>query len=154
MIREASLMDVEALILLGHEMHFESRFRSFDYNDHKLRKLIPALIKSNDCLVLVGGEPIQGFFIATCSRMWFGNDLESGDLAFYVKRESRGGSLGIKLLSAYVEWAKKMGVVDIKMEPGTDIKQGPMNEFFKHRGFIQVGSKFILKENESCAEAD
>lgn len=152
-IRKAVINDVERLISLGHEMHLESRFRHFDFNDHKLRVVIPELIKNHDCLVVVGGEPIQGFFAATCSRMWFGNDLESGDVAFYVNRESRGSSLGVKLLSAYIEWARKMGVKDIKLEPGTGIKQEQMGEFLKHKGFVQVGSKFTLKENESCVVA-
>lgn len=143
MIREARNDDLEQLLILGWEMHQESRYRDLEYSLEKSAEFFQMAIERSDYLFLVSekaGELVGGF-IGFCTAQWFSDEKTAGDLVLYLQPEHRGGMHAARLVKKYIEWAKAQGVNDQYIGLGitTGIHTDKTKSFYQLIGFDEVG---------------
>lgn len=151
MIRNATHSDIPGMIRLGCAMHAESRYAGHAWRDAKVRDLIGTLIDSDDGLALVvegeDGELIGGF-LGSAFDHWCTGARQSSDFALFVRPESRGGLIGLRLLRRYATWARSRGVADDLIGLGitTGVDLAASTRMFEIAGFHNVGNLFVLGE--------
>lgn len=144
-MRRATQADVPMLLELGKAMHEESRFRDFKFNDEKVTRFFSAAVIVPELIVLVDGDPVHAMLVAYVQKFWWGDDLESDDLLFYVSPEKRGKSSAIRLVNEYKRIAKRMGVADPRLSTGTGVKTERTGKLFERLGFEGTGLMYSLK---------
>ena len=142
-IREATKDDLSECLVLGWEMHQESRYKNQDFNLEKVALFFEIAIHNHKYLFLVGEKEgkIIGGFIGYIMAQWFGDDLQSGDFAVFIEKEHRGGRLALGLIKKYIAWAKSKGVNDnfIGLGITTDVNTEKTEVFYKKLGFNRTG---------------
>lgn len=150
MIRDATHVDIPTMLALGRQMHAESRYAAFPWNDAKVDALLRTLIDSDDGLALVaekGGELIGGFLGAAFDH-WCTDARQSSDFAMFVTPEHRGGMVGLRLLRRYAAWAAGRGVppglIGCGITTGVDLAAS--TRLYQACGFEHVGHLFTYEE--------
>lgn len=147
MIRNATKDDLDDLIVLGREMHQESRFSVMNFSEEKVRTILGNLIDDpNGCLLVseVDGVVIGGFagFIA---EHYFSTDRLATDLALFINRADRGGMSAARLLRAFVKWAKQNGASLIQVGVTTGVHLEQTTKLYNALGFKTVGGVFAYE---------
>jgi GNAT superfamily N-acetyltransferase len=143
MIREARYDDLEQILILGWDMHQESRYKDLDYDVEKSAMFFQMAMDDSKYLFLVSEKAGQiiGGFIGYCVSQWFSDDKTAGDLVLYVQPEHRGGLSAVRLVKKYIEWAKDQGVKDGHIGLGitTGIHTEKTGRFYESLGFEKTG---------------
>jgi len=139
-IRQATLLDVEAMIALGARMHDESpRFRKFDYRPQKLRALAERVIPAGGAFVAEVSGRIVGMFVGFIAEQYFGNARYASDLLVYVAPEHRGGSAFPRLFKAWESWARSQDVDEICLGIGTEVTAERTMVLYERLGYRRAG---------------
>lgn len=134
-------------------MHAESRYAALPFDARKVSESLLKMTQMDAFCVLVAGDPVLGMIIAFCEEIWWSSAKESWDMVFYVKPQARGSSAAARLLKAYVAWAKRRGVQEIKIGFGTAVREDATASFYGKMGFERLFSGFVLREKALCAVA-
>lgn len=144
MIRVADLVDVPRMLELLREMHGESRFAEFDFDERKVTLLLSSLILKGKAIVLVAGKPVCGLILGIVQETWFGKDLSAFEIVFYVEREKRGGRYALELLEGYKQAAAALGARETKVSEEAGINPEKVESFYSKLGFSKLGTAFLL----------
>lgn len=147
MIRPATHDDIDRLVILGEEMHVESRFARLPLDVDKVKALFAHLIESPDGLLIVAdkdGEVIGGF-AGYVSEHYFARTKVAADFGLFISRQDRGGMTAARLLKAYATWAKERGAVMIQAGITTGVHVEESTRLYQALGFRQVGALFELE---------
>ena len=152
-VRPAVHGDINQFIELGREMHAESIFHVYDFDEAKLRSYIEMLIDQDwgIALALVDGNKTVGGFLGVIVEHWFGKDKWASDVALFVAAEHRSGRAGLQLLHAYVDEAKRSGANQVVMANSTGYEPDRVARLFGKAGLKQVGyvmSMHVPKEDQ------
>lgn len=148
MIRPATHDDIDRLVILGEEMHVESRFARLPLDVDKVRALFAHLIESPDGLLIVAdkdGEVIGGF-AGYVAEHYFARTKVAADFGLFISRGDRGGMTAPRLLKAYAKWAKERGAVMIQAGITTGVHVDESTRLYQALGFSQVGVLFELDD--------
>lgn len=148
MIRPATHDDIDRLVILGEEMHVESRFARLPLDVDKVRALFAHLIESPDGLLIVAekdGEVIGGF-AGYVAEHYFARTKVASDFGLFISRQDRGGMTAARLLRVYATWAKERGAVMVQAGITTGVHVDETTRLYQALGFRQVGALFELKE--------
>lgn len=148
MIRPATHDDIDRLVILGEEMHVESRFARLPLDVDKVRALFAHLIESPDGLLIVAekdGEVIGGF-AGYVAEHYFARTKVASDFGLFISKQERGGMNAVRLLKAYARWAKEHGAVMIQAGITTGVHVEATSLMYKKIGFRQVGVLFELEK--------
>lgn len=145
MIRKATAADIPAILAMGLNMHAESRYSRFDYDEDKYRGLVSRVVSHGIALVAESGGEIAGVFLGVVSPHFFGNDLCSTDFIQYVRPEFRGGMAGIRLIKGYIKAARRAGVKDICIGNSSGISTERTGRLYERLGFQLHGGDYSLK---------
>lgn len=149
MIREATTDDIGVMLNLGAEMHAESRYTRFTWNDAKVHRLLETLIASDDGLALVAEREgrVVGGFLGAAFDHWCTDARQSSDFALFVLPEHRGGLIGLRLLRRYAAWARSRGVADDLIACGitTGVDLAASTRMFDLCGFQHSGNLFTFR---------
>lgn len=118
MIRPATTADIPRLVELGCAMHAESpAFRGMRFDADKLAGVIAAAIGSPAGFVRVieRDSRVVGGMVAMAAPHYFSPDLVACDLALFIAPEHRGGMAAARLLSAYRDWGRDLGVAKVQL---------------------------------------
>lgn len=111
-IRPATAADLDAMVALAESMHMESpRFRGFRFLPARLRATLESLLdKPHGCLLVVeqNGE-IVGAFAGLVVPHFSLDVLQACDLGLFMAPQHRGGTAAVRLVNAYLKWAKDIG---------------------------------------------
>lgn len=121
-IRKATTADLGAMVALAESMHMESpRFRVFRFLPDRLRTTLVNLLDMEHGCALVAdhdGEIIGA--LAAVAYPHFSLDvLQACDLGLFMAPQNRGGTTAVRLVNAYLKWAKEIGA-----EPSIGINTG------------------------------
>ncbi|MDO9100504.1 MAG: GNAT family N-acetyltransferase [Caldisericota bacterium] len=141
-VRQADLGDIPAFVAMGREMHGESIFREYDFDEPKLYEYFRNLIESDWGIVhtLVKDGEVIGGFAGLIWPHFFGNDKQSADIALFITEQHRGSRAAVSLLKAYVEDAKAKGASQILIANSTGFEQERVVQLFESVGFQKVGA--------------
>lgn len=141
MIRPATLLDLPAIGRLCARFHAESAQAHVPYDADKVARVATGLMDHPRGLVLVaerGGLVVGGLF-AVAEEMFYSEALFSIPLGTFVAPRHRGGMTGPRLIRAYVDWAKALGVACINDGVVSGITPARTIKLYQAIGFVPVG---------------
>ncbi len=147
-IRLANASDLEAMISLGRQMHQESRFAHYALNESKLRQLVLQLLEEPKINAILLAETerdgIVGMLAVSLIPLFFTDVFVAQDRWYYVAKNHRGSSAGLKLLMAFRKWAENRQAREMNINMSVDIDQAKFHKFMTHMNFKSCGSNFVL----------
>jgi GNAT superfamily N-acetyltransferase len=111
-VRHATPDDIDRLIDLGAAMHAESpQFSPYPFLPDRLRTSLETVLAMPMGCILVAeqGGDLVGGFVALAGHHYACGFIQACDLAWFVCPAHRGGSAGMRLVRAYLNWAKSIG---------------------------------------------
>ena len=146
-IRSLEWADIPAVVDLAKQMHAESAFSRFEFDDSKMAaQLTMPLTHPNQqfCHVAVSDGEIVGALFGYVSEFIFGPQLIASDYGWYVLPKARGTSAGVRLLKNFQRWAKDQGASEVSMGVSTDVHKDKTGKLFKKLGYKHVGGLYKL----------
>ena len=143
----ATEADFEDVARLGRLMHAESSYAQLAFSEDRLRQIFDVYTKdARRALILgrVNGEAC-GLYAGYITPYYFSNELVANDIAWFVVKERRGTSLGLRLLTAFENWAKDQGASEIRVGYSTDINPTAFDSLMLKRGYSRVGGNYRLE---------
>ena len=140
MIRPMPAQDIPVLLVLGAEMHKESRYANLDFDPQKLWQLGETMLGNPDswlALVVERDGDIIGFCCGYVAPHFFGTELTSGDLAIYVVPEQRGGTIGARLVKKYTAWCEAQGVREPLLGVSAGITPDRTGQLYERLGYTE-----------------
>ena len=140
MIRPMTAQDIPVLLVLGAEMHKESRYANLDFDPQKLWELGETMLGNPDSWLALVAErdgDIIGFCCGYVAPHFFGNELTSGDLAIYVVPRHRGGTIGARLVKKYTAWCEAQGVREPLLGVSAGITPDRTGQLYERLGYTE-----------------
>lgn len=146
-IREATGQDINAIVAMGVNVHFESEYRNLTYSQDKVEKLCRKCIGNPSCFVRVAEESssIIAIFAAYLAQTYFSDDLVSQDILVYVVPGRRGSQAFFRLCLAYIGWAKTMGAKIITLKATSGIDVAKTYRAYTGMGFKMTGGNYNME---------
>jgi len=141
-IRPMQAGDIPAILDMGKAMHHESAYRDMIFSVDKCKKLIMWLFTSPLAFIVVAVNDdgkLCGIMAAHIAQHYFSDDYMIEDYLLYVRPENRGGTIGMRLVSQFVEWAEKQNIKMIMCGISTEIETEKVIKLYKHFGFHTAG---------------
>ena len=147
-IRPIEPTDVPGVINLGYQMHQESVYRYFDYDEGKCGRLLYHFMTNpNTCFAYVGesnGE-LTGVFLGSIGEHYFGTDLIASDTLWYVTPEARGSRVGLQLLRKFEQWGKERNAAEIYVGVSSGLSADKTGSMLQKLGYDVVGGNYKLR---------
>jgi len=147
-VRALEPNDVPGVLNLGYQMHQESVYRHFDYNENKFGRLLYHYITNPDtCFAYVGtsNNALNGVFLGSIGEHYFGTDLIASDTLWYVSPQSRGSRVGLQLLRTFEKWAKDRNAAEIYVGVSSGLKTDKTGTMLQKLGYNLVGGNYKLR---------
>ena len=148
-IRQMEPEDVIDCINAGREMHGESSYASTPFSERSLLSLAQQCLDNPDYVCFVGyeGSELIGMMVGVKTRYWFSDSASyAADLALYVRKDFRGSTCAIRLLQAFMRWAKASGCLDIRCGVTTGINPEVARRLYVEGfGFKDSGSLYTMR---------
>jgi|DEB19_MinimDraft_2_1074335.scaffolds.fasta_scaffold00935_2 GNAT superfamily N-acetyltransferase len=142
MIRNATSEDIPRMVELGRLMHAESpNFRGMRFDADKLASAVRHAINSPAGFAGVAerdGQVIGGL-VAMAVPHYFSPDEVACDLALFVAPEHRGGMAAARLVAAYRDWGKALGVAKVQMGVMAGVEAWMVEALCERLGARRVG---------------
>lgn len=127
-----------ALEALLRGVHHESAMAPLALDMEKLvQTLTGAPVRLR--LSLIDGV-VVGCFAGYVAAPYFSSDLVGYDLGWYVDRERRGGTSGVRLLLDFEAWAKEQGAKTVILAQSTGIAAQGTARLYSRCGYTLVGA--------------
>lgn len=139
MIRDATIDDLQELVDMLHDLHNESDYSRWAFDEEIMTADIAPYISRNDGACFIGNG---GFIAGRLFKYPSSNTTACAEQYWYVKPEHRGGSLGIKLYRKLEAWALDRGCEDLVFEIGTGIDMEKVGNLLLKLGHRHVGGVY------------
>lgn len=129
--------EIEEIFQFMLLMHEETKYSKFSVNKEKAKNQVAFCIDNGFC-----------YFDKECLMLgkaffpWLSDDLCAADVLLYTKAESRGKGLAKKAVKAYIEWAEKIGAIDIKIGQSTGTTEKEFNKLADSLGLKKIGALY------------
>jgi len=149
-LRPATLADVPAMVSLGERVHAESRFGAFPYDHAKLTKSLGQLIAlqakgQHLCLLAENREgQLIGGFIGALEEYFFSSVKTANSILIWVAPGYRGSAAALRFISAFRDWAKNRGAVEVCILVASGVAIGRTDRFLRKLGFAQTGGNYAV----------
>ena len=141
-VRFATLSDIPFLLIMGNNMHKESRYAIYPFDDLKGARMLRELIVSRQGIVLMTDN---AFLMGRVAEYFFGPTLYAYEYVLYVEPSARGGMDAVKLVKAYIVRAQILGAEDVHIENTTLVNTARSETFFLRMGFKRIGGNFVME---------
>lgn len=140
MIRNATIYDVQEIVVMGCKFIGHTRYAKHIYENPKaMTMLAEKLISQNGLLISEVGNKIIGMLGFIVYRHFISDELIAGEVFWWVEEEHRGKD-GIKLFLEMKRRAKQIGAKRLQMIAPTE----KVAEFYKRIGFEFVESTYQM----------
>jgi GNAT superfamily N-acetyltransferase len=141
-IRPIEASDCRDLAKLGLELHLESQ-RYGETTDFRMDRAMAFAREHLEWphrawVAIEAGEAV-GMFLAHATRVPYGDTTIAVENVFFVKDGHRGTRAGIKLIRAYIDWAKEIGASYAMVGVTTGIHEARTEKLLEHLGFEDFG---------------
>ena len=151
MIRPASFLDIPEIINLGNRYVEEEvkvvQHHSASWNAEQSAHYLCSSLNADDLFLWVAVDDgvIVGFLWAGAHVMAPWTPLMvASDLLFYIVPEKRGTLMGMRLLKAYIEWAKDKGCAEARLSIASGINEKRVGRMYERLGFKPFGTVYNL----------
>ena len=87
-------------------------------------------------------DELIGLMIGWAGNIPWVKQMSAHDLVLYVKPEFRNGTVGIRLIRSFEDWALDKGIDYIFVGVSADINASMVNQMFIKMGYEDSGSNF------------
>lgn len=109
MIRQATKADIPEVARIGRQFADYYPYKA-QYDEERVADSLSAIINMGVILVMIKEEAIIGFIMGVLVPLWYApTTITAQELAWWMDPEHRKGMAGLKLLTAFEEWAKASG---------------------------------------------
>tara|TARA_B110000977_G_C10847845_1_gene404619 strand:- start:131 stop:577 length:447 start_codon:yes stop_codon:yes gene_type:complete len=132
--------DIPEVVVLGSDLHKESRYRALDFDPLKLWELGETMLNKPESwlsLVVELDKEIVGFFLGYVVEHFFGHELTAGDLCIYIKPEHRGGMTGARLIKRFDSWCQEKGVKEPLLGVSAGITPERTGRLYERLGYTE-----------------
>ena len=141
MIRDCTEKDIPALVEMSREFWQHTLYKDEAFQDDAVIGMIDKTMEDELCLVLEINGNVEGFVCGIKGVLLANFDVSAGtELAWWVNKDYRKGSDGIKLLKAIEQRAKKVGIKYWNMAYMNSSMPDSIKKIYESMGY---------KENES-----
>lgn len=149
-IRLAVPQDQAALIDLAKQNQAETVFGDISVNSLRVNETLNALFHLNHGkYVLIVAENAEGKLVAgllgCVERYYFSDELQAQLVQWYLLPSVRGTSIALRLVKAFVEWAKSRGASEVFMGITSGIHVQQTDSMMKKMGFTHLGGNYAVK---------
>ena len=144
MIREAKLMDMNALLNVMFTYYAEANMQECDWDNDVVIRNLYAGINSPDIIVLVkevGGE-IVGFAYAEISSPLFSTDLILDCQVLYLLPAYRKGMAGVSMIKRLKGYAKASGAKYISLGNNSGVNEKRVGALYQKLGLTPYGNYY------------
>ena len=130
----------------AHEMHANSMFRDYAFDDSKLIQQIEAVGTYPDTLrfrLAVKNGTAYGAFYGSISRMFFCDELMARDVGWWVRQDWRGSWAAICLLADFEQWAKERGCKKVMLGQSSGMNIEVTTRLYENCGYRLIGSNTV-----------
>lgn len=138
-IRNAVHDDVDALLELGREMHAESWYAYLPFDEAKVRNALCTAISRGFLAVQEADGRIVGGMAGLITEFWFCRSLIATDLGLFVKSDKRGSTAAVRLVQAFIDWARANGAAEVNLAISTGVRIEETGDLYKALGLTHVG---------------
>ena len=116
-VRHATLDDLEAIMALAREfIMFAPHASVADVSSEELEQQARTCIENALVLVAEDEGKVVGMLVGVLTGLWFSpSTLMAAELAWWVTPSARNGSAGIRLVTAFQDWAREQGAKVVTM---------------------------------------
>lgn len=140
MIRVATPDDIPRIIELGITLHATTSYASQPYVHEKAAAHLRELIAGAGVVFVadIGGE-VVGAMAGGIVDQWFNHELVAYDYSIFVEPSHRHGITALRLVRAFVEWARLKGATRVEMGICTGVNVEGVGRLYEHAGFHLAG---------------
>jgi len=145
LVREFDSPDLHRCVEIGAMMHAESVYRIHPFSTERLEFLARLCLTNVDyvCLVAEHKSQIVGLMVGLAADNFFADSRYAADLALYVVPEHRGSTAAVRLVMAFMDWAKTRECQEIRCGITTGINDEVGAKIYKRFGFDYGGSLYV-----------
>jgi GNAT superfamily N-acetyltransferase len=116
-IRNATEADVDTIVKMArHFIAFAPHAAVAEYTDEDLAHAARSCMQHGLLIVAEQDGEIIGMLLGIVSGLWFApRTLWASELAWWVEPAARGGTAGIRLVTAFQDWAREKGAKVVAM---------------------------------------
>ena len=116
-IRPATEADVDAIVAMAkHFIAFAPHASIAEYEDSDIVNAARACMEHGIVIVAEQDGEVVGMLFGVTTGIWFAPKTTwAVELAWWVQPEARGGSAGIRLVTAFQDWAREQGAKLVAM---------------------------------------
>lgn len=144
-IRNAQIEDLDALSAIGSKFLQYSRYsKMVDPSSDDIRDGIRVMIDHGCVMVAEIDGEVVGAIGGTPVNLWFSRSTPVvAELAWWVNEEHRNGSIGVKLLWAFEDWAQSIGARAICLSDLVLGDGAPVSKILSRLGYSMVEQAHI-----------
>lgn len=142
MIRLADINDIPDLLAMGERMHAESpHFRKIQFSAEKLKATLENVLAADGGFLVVAEVrgAVVGVMMGLAMQHWCSHDYVTTELALYVEPEHRGSLLAPRLITAYLDWAARIGAKIITAGVSTEVNVEKTTRLYEAMGMRRFG---------------
>jgi GNAT superfamily N-acetyltransferase len=151
-VRFAHLSDIPACIEIGFLIHRSTGFSRFTYDRTIVEKNLRNLIligqkrRRSHCFLLVEDDQgrLIGGLIGCIESHFFSSEPVATMIAYGVRPGHRMTGAAVRLMKAFIEWAKRRGAVEVNVGVNSGIDLERTDRFIKKLGFSKMGANYAL----------
>lgn len=154
MIRELTFEDVDALIPLGHEFYAASGLPG-KFNEVTFSNVLKAIVAGGIPTltgILYGLFDDSGKLVGSIGGLvtvdFLTGDVFAQETFWFITKEYRGGTGGLKLLTSFENKAKELGATRVHMlhlqSMGNDSQ---LSKIYSHRGYTLIEQMYSKELN-------
>jgi len=140
-----------AMIRLGRQLHAESRFRQYPYDEQRLAVMGRRSLSTSNPVGIMAerdGELI-GMAVVTIGEHFFSATRTATVMLIYVAHNARGGVAAVKLLRAMRHWSTQAGADEMHVNVTSDIEARKTDRMLRRMGFRPTGGNYVLERLQS-----
>jgi hypothetical protein len=139
--RTPTAADLPEIVRLAKEMHSETAFRTFSFDEIKSAAEIMSCMINPTNFVCVAEDRgrLVGLVSVYLTTPYFSNDKVVYDHIWYVSKEARGSLVGTRLLKFVNQWATLQDAKAVFLTLGSDVKADRVGKLAELHGYHLLG---------------
>ena len=145
MIRPMVEDDIDEVVELAAVMYRESvNYRRLEFSPERVREMVVMVMQNGFAVVAVKDGRIIGLMAGSLVQPAFSRDLMACDFLLYILPQHRGGTAAIRLVNAYVRWARQGRAKMITVGITAGIDNDAAIAFYRAMGFRTSGVQMMM----------
>jgi len=148
MIELLTFQTIPSTLLLCKEFFEQEGYMSDTFNEEKVLSVLKDVVEDPykiGILAVADDRTVVGMLLATTTEVIFNNEIQTCELAWYLKPEYRNTKAGLELIKQYEYWSKHVIKADICGM--VDLAQASLEDLYTRRGYQQVERAYWKRNN-------